>query len=114
MDDQSGEVPLGKDPLYEKYFRMLARGVPKDAVKNSMTRDNLDPNILDCGKQPGQHWSPFSPPRKMLSVFVLMVALCVVTEGVTALVQGDTNFFVLPSLGLQIFDPMLSLNGGTR
>jgi hypothetical protein len=34
-------------PQYQKYFKMLSCGVPKDAVKHKMIVDNLDPNVLD-------------------------------------------------------------------
>lgn len=34
-------------PQYQKYFKMLSCGVPKQAVKHKMTLDNLDPNVLD-------------------------------------------------------------------
>ena len=34
-------------PQYQKYFKMLSCGVPKDAVKHKMILDNLDPNVLD-------------------------------------------------------------------
>ena len=34
-------------PVYQKYFKMLSCGVPKEAVKHKMIIDNLDPNVLD-------------------------------------------------------------------
>jgi hypothetical protein len=42
-----GEVPLKQDPEYEKYFKMLKMGLPMDAVKHAMKRDEKDPTILD-------------------------------------------------------------------
>eukprot|EP00804_Cyclotella_cryptica_P000890 CCRYP_001117-RB/>CCRYP_001117-RB protein AED:0.15 eAED:0.22 QI:0/1/0.78/1/1/0.92/14/0/3367 len=41
------ELPLSKDPKYEKYFRMLKMGLPIGAVQNAMQRDGLDPSIMD-------------------------------------------------------------------
>ena len=34
-------------PKYQKYFKMISCGVPKEAVKHKMILDNLDPNVLD-------------------------------------------------------------------
>lgn len=39
--------PLKDDPIYEKYFRMLSKGLPDGAVRNALTRDGLDPSVLD-------------------------------------------------------------------
>ncbi|KAL7565228.1 hypothetical protein ACA910_016565 [Epithemia clementina (nom. ined.)] len=39
--------PLKDDPEYEKYFKMLAVGLPPPAVQNAMSRDGKDPKILD-------------------------------------------------------------------
>jgi len=39
--------PLNKDPVYEKYFRMLKMGLPMGAVKNAMQRDGQNPQIMD-------------------------------------------------------------------
>jgi hypothetical protein len=34
-------------PQYQKYFKMISCGVPKQAVQHKMVLDNLDPNVLD-------------------------------------------------------------------
>ena len=34
-------------PKYQKYFKMISKGVPKEAVKHKMRIDNLDPCVLD-------------------------------------------------------------------
>ncbi|XP_050464548.1 WASH complex subunit 3 isoform X1 [Cataglyphis hispanica] len=36
-----------KDPRYEKYFKMLHVGVPKEGVKLKMKQEGLDTSILD-------------------------------------------------------------------
>ena len=38
---------LKDDPEYAKYFKMLAVGLPPPAVQNAMSRDGVDPKILD-------------------------------------------------------------------
>ena len=37
---------LKDDPTYEKYYRMMRMGLPKEAVKHAMSRDNLDPRYV--------------------------------------------------------------------
>lgn len=37
----------GGDPRYQKYFKMLKSGVPRGAVEQKMTREGVDPKILD-------------------------------------------------------------------
>jgi len=39
--------PLKDDPTYQKYYKMLKIGLPVGAVKNAMTRDGMDPSIMD-------------------------------------------------------------------
>jgi len=39
--------PLKDDPKYTKYFKMMKMGLPKEAAKHAMVRDQLDPSILD-------------------------------------------------------------------
>ena len=34
--------PLKEDPKYIKYFKMMKMGLPKDAVKHAMERDQLN------------------------------------------------------------------------
>jgi hypothetical protein len=46
-DDKKEETTPKSHPKYQKYFKMVSCGVPKDAVKHKMVLDNLDPNILD-------------------------------------------------------------------
>lgn len=36
-----------EDPQYAKYFKMVAVGVPVQAVKHKITQDGLDPSVLD-------------------------------------------------------------------
>eukprot|EP00977_Amphora_coffeiformis_P000258 scaffold77_cov162-Amphora_coffeaeformis.AAC.7 len=43
----SGLPALKNDPKYEKYFKMLKMGMPKEVVKHAMTRDGQDPDLLD-------------------------------------------------------------------
>jgi len=46
--NSSGRPALKDDPKYEKYFKMMKVGMPKDVVKHAMQRDGLDPDILDA------------------------------------------------------------------
>ena len=46
-NEADDSVPLREDPKFEKYFRMLSKGIPDGAVRNALSRDGLDPNILD-------------------------------------------------------------------
>lgn len=43
-----GRPALKDDPKYEKYFKMMKVGMPKDVVKHAMQRDGLDPDLLDA------------------------------------------------------------------
>ena len=43
----SGGSSLKGDPKYEKYFKMLKMGLPLGAVKNALTKDGLDPCVMD-------------------------------------------------------------------
>jgi cyanate lyase len=53
-DAGSGSRPAVKDdPKYARYFHMLKVGMPMDAVKHAMTRDDLDPSVMD-----GDHNKP--------------------------------------------------------
>ncbi|XP_017878058.1 WASH complex subunit 3 [Ceratina calcarata] len=45
------EQPACKDPRYEKYFKKVHFGVPKEAVKLMMQREGLDSSILDDPRQ---------------------------------------------------------------
>ena len=49
-DEPKNENNINKyksHPQYQKYFKMISCGVPKDAVKHKMIVDNLDPSVLD-------------------------------------------------------------------
>jgi hypothetical protein len=67
---QSGEIPLKDDPEYAKYFKMLKMGLPKDAVKNSLTRDGKDLAIVDLdpnksvASQLKSNTGDYGPPLK--------------------------------------------------
>ena len=39
--------PVGDDPRYKKYFKMLAMHLPRGAVEQKMASEGLDPKILD-------------------------------------------------------------------
>ena len=43
----NGLPALKDDPKYEKYFKMLKLGMPKEVVKHAMVRDGEDPSIMD-------------------------------------------------------------------
>lgn len=45
------EQPAHKDPRYEKYFKRVHFGVPKDAVKLAMQQEGLDSSVLDDPQQ---------------------------------------------------------------
>lgn len=46
-ESTSKEQSAQKDPRYEKYFKMMHFGVPKEAVKLKMRQEGLDPSILE-------------------------------------------------------------------
>lgn len=41
------EDSVSKHPLYEKYFKMLSMGIPKQAIKQKMILNNLPPEVID-------------------------------------------------------------------
>ncbi|KAL7552298.1 hypothetical protein ACHAWF_015542 [Thalassiosira exigua] len=45
--DEDDGPPLKEDPKYVKYFKMMQMGLPKQVAQHAMTRDQLDPSILD-------------------------------------------------------------------
>ena len=50
IDDDYDKVENTKHtshPRYQKYFKMLTCGIPREAVKHKMRLDNLDPGVLD-------------------------------------------------------------------
>ncbi|XP_012523623.1 WASH complex subunit 3 [Monomorium pharaonis] len=50
-DEEKEVQSAAKDPRYEKYFKMLHFGVPKQAVKLKMEQEGLDSSILDNPQQ---------------------------------------------------------------
>ncbi|KAM0732265.1 WASH complex subunit 3 [Formica fusca] len=46
-DEETEVQSAAKDPRYEKYFKMLHFGVPKEGVKLKMKQEGLDTSILD-------------------------------------------------------------------
>jgi hypothetical protein len=55
------QVPFIEHPEYGKFFRMLKAGIPAAAVKNKMTQEGFDPNLLD--NQPTD-LAPVDLPKK--------------------------------------------------
>ncbi|CAJ1945969.1 unnamed protein product [Cylindrotheca closterium] len=45
--DLNQNLPLKKDPRFEKYFRMLKVGMPLAHVKHAMQRDGINPDVMD-------------------------------------------------------------------
>ncbi|KYN27454.1 PREDICTED: WASH complex subunit CCDC53 [Trachymyrmex cornetzi] len=50
-DEQKEIQSAAKDPRYEKYFKMLHFGVPKQAVELKMEQEGLDASILSNPQQ---------------------------------------------------------------
>jgi Formin Homology 2 Domain/Subunit CCDC53 of WASH complex len=50
---------LKDDPKFSRYFKMLSVGMPMEVVKHAMTRDGLDPSVMD-----GDHNKPAGIPLK--------------------------------------------------
>lgn len=46
-DEEKAVQFVAKDPRYERYFKMLHFGVPKQAVKLKMEQEGLDASILE-------------------------------------------------------------------
>ncbi|KAH0945553.1 hypothetical protein HN011_011331 [Eciton burchellii] len=46
-DEENEMQSIVKDPCYEKYFKMIHFGVPKQAVKLKMEQEGLDSSVLD-------------------------------------------------------------------
>jgi len=44
--DKDGEPKLKEDPKYEKYFKMMKMGLPKEVAQHAMTRDQMDPRYV--------------------------------------------------------------------
>ena len=47
QNDVNFNSRMATHPSYKKYFDMVKKGVPKQAVKNKMLLENVDPKILD-------------------------------------------------------------------
>lgn len=46
-EEEKNAQSVAKDPRYEKYFKMLHFGVPRQAVKLKMEQEGLDASILE-------------------------------------------------------------------
>ena len=60
-EDSTPMVAVQDHPVYSKYFKMLKVGLPKDAVKNKMIQEGVDPTILD--KDPSDKVPVDGPPK---------------------------------------------------
>ena len=51
--DGKDDGPALKDhPKYQKFYKMLRMGLPKETVRHAMTRDGLDPGyVFDCSRR---------------------------------------------------------------
>ena len=47
MPASDAELTIRNDPTYTKFFKMLQMGLPMEVVKHAMTRDGMDPSIMD-------------------------------------------------------------------
>lgn len=45
------DVPLKNDPEYQKYFKMLKVGMPRDAVEQALERDGKSASVLDLNPE---------------------------------------------------------------
>ena len=66
--EQHADVPIKSDPKYEKYFRMLAKGLPDGAVRNALQRDGVEPSLLDMNPDKSfasQSTSSMSTPQHL-------------------------------------------------
>lgn len=50
------------NPVLQKYHKMLSMGIPKDAVKNKMKMDGIQPELLDSNISNGGGIPPPPPP----------------------------------------------------
>lgn len=46
-DEEKDEHAASKDPRYEKFFKMIHFGVPKQAVRLKMKQEGLDASVLE-------------------------------------------------------------------
>ena len=74
-----GRPALKDDPKYVKYFKMLKMGLPMPAVKHAMTRDGLDPEVMDGdhSKPAGGSGVPLKEDPKYAKYFKMVCALLV-------------------------------------
>ncbi|GAX20383.1 diaphanous 3 [Fistulifera solaris] len=56
----NGLPALKDDPQYTRFFKMLKLGMPMEVVKHAMTREGLDPSVMD-----GDHNKPAGIPLKL-------------------------------------------------
>ncbi len=56
----NGLPALKDDPHYTRFFKMLKLGMPMEVVKHAMTREGLDPSVMD-----GDHNKPAGIPLKL-------------------------------------------------
>ncbi|KAL3782204.1 hypothetical protein HJC23_001024 [Cyclotella cryptica] len=47
LKPKENDVPLKNDPEYQKYFKMLKVGMPRDAVEQALERDGKSASVLD-------------------------------------------------------------------
>ena len=57
---------IEENPAYRKYFKMINVGIPKEAVKNKMKLEGIDPSILDNN---GVEKSSIPPPPPPINMF---------------------------------------------
>lgn len=55
---------IEENPVYKKYFRMINVGIPREAVKNKMKLEGIDPSILDNGVKKSS-----IPPPPPINIF---------------------------------------------
>ena len=58
------DPPLKEDERFVKYFKMLAVGLPKGAVQNRMTKDGVDPSVLDMDPEKPDYYTHMTQPTK--------------------------------------------------
>ena len=95
-----GRPALKDDPKYARYFRMLKVGMSMDVVKHAMTRDDLDPSVMDgdhnkpAGGIPLKEDPKFERYFKMLAMGLPMGAVknAMERDGLDpAIMDGDHN-----------------------
>jgi hypothetical protein len=81
--------------VYEKYFRVMARGVPPEAVKHMMVKEGVDPAVLDCDPNLPlpDAFSPYTngPPLKQDPVYEKFFKVRSLGHGMLYFVVGDVS-----------------------